>query len=120
MVRSTWGELTKGLSDGDLALFTVYRDFGRGLPETEERIHTSEVQYARTRIFTSGYIKSHYLEIGVELLREATHPQLRTSFATSKKLTMHRITLREPEQFDEALRELIREAWETVGPGFRR
>ncbi|MBA3249569.1 MAG: hypothetical protein H0T66_04515 [Geodermatophilaceae bacterium] len=74
---------------------------------------------ARKRIFTSGYIKSHYLEIGVELQREATHPMLRTTFPTSKKVVMHRLTLREREQFDDALRELITQAWETVGPGLR-
>jgi|SRR5215210_8834377 len=118
-MRSTWEELTEGLSDGDLALLTVYRDFCRGLPEVEEQVHRTQVQYARRRIFTSGYVKSHRLEVGVELLREASHPRLRTSLATSKRVTMHRITLREPSEFDEALRELIAEACETVGPGLR-
>jgi len=65
-------------------------------------------------------VKSHYLEIGVELLREASHPGLRTAFATSKRVTMHRITLRNPDEFDDDVRVLIEEAWETVGPGFRR
>ena len=74
--RSTWKALTEGLSEDDLALFTLYRDFCHDLPEVEEQFHKTQVQYARTRIFTSAYIKSHYLEIGVELLREATHPQL--------------------------------------------
>ncbi|CAN5706401.1 hypothetical protein BH18ACT7_BH18ACT7_00540 [soil metagenome] len=118
-MESTWEALTGGLSDDDLALLTVYRDFGRSLPDTEERVHTTQVQYARKRIFTSSYIKSHYLEIGVELQREATHPMLRTTFPTSKKVVMHRLTLREREQFDDALRELITQAWETVGPGLR-
>lgn len=77
------------------------------------------MQYVRTRIFTSGYMKSHYLEIGVELLREASHPMLRTAFATSKRVTMHRLTLSEPREFDDGLRALIQEAWETVGPGLR-
>ena len=118
-MRTTWGALTEGLSEDDLALFTLYRDFARSLPDTEEQVHTSQVQYRRRRIFTSGYVKSHYLEIGLELLREAEHRRLRTAFATSKRVTMHRITLREPEQFDDALRDLITEAWETVGPGLR-
>ena len=64
-------------------------------------------------------MKSHYLEIGVELLREASHPRLRTAFATSKRVAMHRITLRNPDEFDDGVRVLIEEAWETVGPGFR-
>jgi Domain of unknown function (DUF5655) len=119
VVRSTWEALTKDLSPEDLALFTLYRDCGRSLPDTEEQVHSSQVQYVRKRIFTSGYMKSHYLEIGVELLREAAHPKLRTAFRTSKRVVMHRITLREPEQFDDALRDLITEAWETVGAGLR-
>jgi hypothetical protein len=72
-VRSTWKELTAGLSDEDLALFSLYRDFARELPDSTEEVHTSQVQHKRERIFTSGYVKSHYLEIGVELLRIAAH-----------------------------------------------
>ena len=119
-MRSTWKELTAGFSDEDLALFSLYRDFARELPDSTEEVHSSQVQYRRERIFTSGYVKSHYLEIGVELLREASHPRLRTAFATSKRVTMHRITLRNPDEFDDGVRVLIEEAWETVGPGFRR
>lgn len=116
---STWSELTAGLDDHDLGLLTLYREVARALPDTEEQVHTSQVQYRRRRIFTSGYVKSHYLEIGVELTRTAEHPQLRTTVDTSKRVTLHRITLREQEQFDDDLRALITEAWETVGPGFR-
>lgn len=119
-MRSTWKELTAGFSDEDLALFSLYRDFARELPDSTEEVHSSQVQYRRERIFTSGYLKSHYLEIGVELLREASHLRLRTAFATSKRVTMHRITLRNPDEFDDGVRVLIEEAWETVGPGFRR
>ena len=119
-MRSTWKKLTSGLPDEDLALFSLYRDFARGLQGSTEEVHASQVQYKRERIFTSGYMKSHYLEIGIELLREASHPKLRTAFATSKRVTMHRITLRDPVEFDNGVRALIEEAWETVGPGFRR
>lgn len=119
MATAHWHELTSGLDDGDLALLTMFRDFCRSLPEVNERIHTSEVAYARTRVFTSGYIKSHYLEVGIELLREVIDPKPRTTFATSKKVIMHRYSLRHPEQFDDAIRALICEAAETVGPGTR-
>lgn len=119
-MESTWDELTAALSDDDRTLFTVYRTFCRSLPDAVEQVHTSQVQYRRKRIFTSGYVKSHYLEIGVELLREAAHPMLRTAFPTSKTVIMHRITLRAPEQFDDDLRALLTEACETVGPGVRR
>lgn len=119
MATSNWDELTGGLDDDDLAKLTVFRDFCRGLPDVEERIHTSQVAYARLRVFTSGYIKSHYLELGIELLREVTDPKPRTTFATSKRVTMHRYSLRHFKQFDDAIRALIREAAETVGPGTR-
>jgi hypothetical protein len=58
-VRSTGDQLTKGLSDEDLALFSIFRDFGRSLPDTEERVHTTEVQFARKRIFTSGFMRRY-------------------------------------------------------------
>jgi len=116
MVRSTWSALTKGLSPDDLALITTYRDFCRSLPGAHEEVTSSAVQYRGKRIFTSAYVKSHYLEIGVELLREASHPKLRTSFATTKRITMHRITVTTVAQVESAF-DLIREACETVGPG---
>jgi hypothetical protein len=119
-VESTWDELTASLGADDLAMFTLYRTFCRDLPDVEEQVHTSQVQYRVRRIFTSGYMKSHYLEIGLELLREASHPSLRTAFPTSKTVIMHRLTLRAPEQFDDDLRALIDEARTTVGPGLRR
>lgn len=116
MVRSTWAALTDGLSPDDLALITAYRDFCRSLPDAHEEVTSSAVQYRGKRIFTSAYVKSHYLEVGVELLREATHPKLRTSFPTTKRITMHRITVTTVAQLESAF-DLIREAHDTVGPG---
>ena len=118
MVRSTWAALTKGLSADDLALLTAYRETVLALGDVEERINSSDVSFAVKRIFTSGYVKSHYLEVGIELVREAEHAQLRTSFATSKKVTMHRLTLTSVAQV-KTLVPLLREARDTVGPGFR-
>ena len=117
MVRSTWAALTKGLSADDLALLTAYRETVLALGDVEERINSSDVSFAVKRIFTSGYVKSHYLEVGIELVREAEHAQLRTSFATSKKVTMHRLTLTSVAQV-KTLVPLLREARDTVGPGF--
>jgi len=118
MVRSTWAALTKGLDEKDLALFTAYRDLVNEIGKSEERINSSDISFAVARVFTSGYMKSHYLEIGIELLRAADHPQLRTSFATTKKITMHRMTLTTHTQL-KSLRALITEARDTVGPGTR-
>jgi hypothetical protein len=119
VARASWEQLTAGLDESDLELLTIYRDHCRSLPGAEEDVQSSQIQFRRARIFTSAYVKSHYLEIGVELIREASHPKLRTAFATSKRVTMHRITLREAHEFDAGLRDLIAEACETVGPGFR-
>lgn len=116
MVSSTWSALSEGLSPDDLTLLTAYRDFCRSLPDAREEVTSSALQYRRTRIFTSGYMKSHYLEVGVELLREASHPKLRTSFPTTKRITMHRLTLTTVAQLESAF-DLIREAHDTVGPG---
>ena len=118
MVRSTWAALVDGLSPDDLALFTEYRDFCRALPDVEERVHSAEVEYAIKRIFTSGYMKSHYLEVGVDLLREAKHPQLRTVFPSTKKVFTHRLTMTSSAQL-RSIHNLIEEARETVGPGTR-
>ncbi|GAB3402346.1 hypothetical protein GCM10027515_11950 [Schumannella luteola] len=119
MVDGTWSELTRGLDDDDLAKLSAFREFCRSLDGVEERIHSADVTYARRRSFTSAYIKSHYLELGIELLREVDDPKPRTAFATTKKITMHRYSLRELEQFDDRIRALIHEACETVGGGTR-
>jgi hypothetical protein len=119
MVRSTWAALTADLSPADLALLTAYRDMCRKLEGAEEEVHASSIQYRMKRIFTSAYVKSHWLEIGVDLLREAKHPLLRTSFASTKKVFTHRLTLRSPDQVDASVRALLEEARDTVGPGTR-
>lgn len=119
MVSSTWENLTDGLDDEDLAKISAFRDVCRGLPDVTERIHSADVTYAGKRSFASAYIKSHYLEVGIELLRTVTDPAPRTSFSTSRKVVMHRYSLRHLEQFDDAIRGLITEAADTVGPGTR-
>lgn len=119
MVASTWEQLTAGLDDDDLAKLTAFRDFCRGLDGVEERVTSSQIAFARRRNFASAYIKSHYLELGIELRREVTDPPPRASFPTSRSVLMHRYSLRQLEQFDARIRQLIHEAWETVGPGTR-
>lgn len=119
MVASTWEQLVRDLSNADKVKLTAYRDFCRGLPDVEERVSSSQIAYAGTRIFTSAYVKSHYLELGIELLREVDDPRPRAAFPTSRRVTMHRYSLRRLEQFDESMCSLIREAAQTVGPGLR-
>lgn len=117
MAAGTWRQLTAGLDDEDLAKLTAFRDHCRSLPDVEERIHSADITFAGKRAFASAYVKSHYLELGIELLRTVTDPKPRTSFATSKRVVMHRYSLRQLDDFDEAIRALITEAASTVGPG---
>lgn len=65
MVAATWDQLVRELSDEDKAKLIAYRDFCRGLPAVQERVSSSQVSFAGTGIFTSAYIKSHYLELGI-------------------------------------------------------
>ena len=82
MAVSTWKDLTSDLDPEDLAKLTAFRDFCRTLPDVEERIHTSQIAYARQRVFVSAYVKSHYMELGIELLSVVRRPETRTSIAT--------------------------------------
>jgi hypothetical protein len=119
MVTATWEELTRGLDDEDLAKLTAFRDACRAIPGAVERIHRTEISFALARSFATAYIKSHYLELGVYLTRQETDPPPRASVAVSKTVWLNRYSLRERERFDERMRELIREAAATVGPGAR-
>lgn len=84
MVASSWADLTKNLDAEDLAKLRAFRDYGRGLPDTEERISTSQIAYAGKRVFASAYVKNFYLEVGIELLREVADPRPGATFTTSK------------------------------------
>ncbi|MEP6649269.1 MAG: DUF5655 domain-containing protein [Lapillicoccus sp.] len=119
MAASTWDMLTADLDDSDRTLLTAYRSAVRGMPGVTEKVSTTEVAYTVTRQFTSGYIRNHYLEIAVHLLREAEHPLLRARFATTAKVTTHRLTLTGPDQVDADLVALLDEARQDVGPGTR-
>lgn len=118
MVRSTWAELTAPLDASDLALFEAYRKMCRALPGVTEEVHKTEVHYVVERIFSSGYLKSHHLEISIDLLREAEGEHLRTAFHTTKKVITHRFTI---DSLDElaTVKDLLREARDTVGPGLK-
>ena len=112
MGASTWQKLTAGLDEEDLAKLTAFRDYCRGLGDVEERVHSAEIAFAATRVFASAYVKSHYLEIGIDLTRKVTTPKPRATVATTKTRTLHRYSLRELRQFDGSIKDLLREAYE--------
>ena len=118
MVRSTWEELTAPLSAPDLELFETYRQFCLDLPGTQEQVHRTEVRFAVERYYSSAYMKSHHMELAVDLLREITGEHLRLAFHTTKKVITHRFTIDSLEEFA-TVKDAIREAHETVGRGLR-
>jgi hypothetical protein len=118
MVRATWDELIADERPEHVVLLEAFRTHLRRIPDVEERVHRTEVAYARDRVFASAFVKSGWLEVAIDLLRTVEHPQLRMAFATTKKVTTHRFTLGSPDQLA-SLDELFREAADTVGPGTR-
>jgi hypothetical protein len=118
MVRATWDELIAGERAEHVVLLQAFRTHLTRIPDVEERVHRTEVAYARERVFASAYVKSGWLEVAIDLLRKADHPLLKTAFATTTKVTTHRFTLGSPDQLAR-IDELFREAADTVGPGTR-
>ncbi len=118
MAESTWPELTAGLDERDLELISAYRAMAAPLPDTTERISRTEIAFFVSRGFTSGFLKNHYLEIAVHLLRRAEHPLLREAFPTTRRVITHRLTLSTLADLG-SVRDLITEAHDTVGPGTR-
>jgi hypothetical protein len=119
MVRTTWEAFTDDLDDRDLELLETFRQAALALPSVEERVHETEVQYAVERIFAAGFVRSHKLELAIDLLREVEHPHLRAAFPTTKKVVTHRFGLPSVDAFDDRIRGWLAEAHETVGPGTR-
>ena len=116
MVVAPWTELIVRLDDEDRAKLTAFRDFCRSLGSAEhrvdERVHKTDIAFAVKRVFASAYVKSHYLEVGIELTRTVTTPKPRATVAATKTRTLLRYSLRELSQFDGAIKGLIREAYE--------
>lgn len=119
MVRASWEEFTADLDEHDLAMIHAFRERALSLPEVEERIHRTEVQYAVRRIFTAGFVRSHRLEIAIDLLRDVDHRLLRDAFHTTQRVITHRFALSAVEDLDDEIIEWLSEAHETVGPGTR-
>ena len=118
MAAASWEEFTATFSPADLDLISAFRDAALALPGTVERVHRTEVAFAVERVFASGFIKSHRLEIAVDLLRTLPHPLLLQAFPTTKRVITHRLTLTEVEQLESVL-PMLDEAHRTVGPGTR-
>ncbi|MGG7507306.1 DUF5655 domain-containing protein [Plantibacter sp. YIM 135249] len=115
----TLEEFLSGEPQGAVAMFRGFRDLVLAAGESEERVHPTEVAWARRRVFAAAFLKSGRLEIAIDLLREASHPLLLQAFPTTKKVVTHRLTISDPDQLDDSIAALLDEAWATVGPGTR-
>jgi uncharacterized protein DUF5655 len=119
MVLVSWDRFTEGLSHQDVELLDLFRNAAMAFDGVTERVHRTEVQYVRTRIFAAGFVRSHRLEIAVDLLRRAEHPLLRSSFPTTQQVLTHRLKISSIGEFDASVLALLQEAHETVGSGSR-
>ena len=119
MVEITWAEYSQTMTDADVAMINRVREILEPLADVSESVTRTQIAWKRARTFISGYIKSHYFEIAIDLVRTADHPRLKAAFPTSKRVITHRFTIHTLDELDESIASLIHEAWKTVGPGFR-
>ena len=120
MVRATWAEFTSGMRPGELELVEAFRALIAPLEGVEERVNRTEVSFARARTFAAAFARSGRLELSIDLLRQASHPLCIAVFPTTKQVWTHRLRVERLDQLDESVRELVDEAYATVGPGVPR
>ena len=77
------------------------------------------VYWKRERVFAGAHLNGRRLELVIDLLREAEHPLLLSSFKTTKRVITHRLRVTAAEQLDNSIAALLVEAYEDVGPGTR-
>lgn len=79
------------------------------------------VYYKCRRVFAGAFVQDRCLEAVIDLLRNVEHPCLRSALYTTKKVVGHRFTFTEASEidFDSRIRDLLREAYATVGSGTR-
>ena len=109
-----------GQREDAAAMFLAYRDVVLGAgDDIDERVHRTEVAWARTRTFTTAFFLAGRLEIAIDLLRPVEHPCLLQSFATTKKVITSRLSITRLEQLDDSIAAFVDEAYATVGRGTR-
>lgn len=85
--------------------------------DTETSVSKTVVFFKRKRVFAGAHVRGKRLEPVIDLLREVEHPCLRGAFNTTKKVLSHRLTIVSEEELDDSLIDMLKEAYETVGPG---
>lgn len=109
-----------GKREGAVEMFRAYRDLVLAAgDDIEERVHRTEVAWARKRTFTTAFFLAGRLELAIDLLRPIEHPRLLQSFPTTQKVVTSRLSIIALDQLDESIAALVDEAYATVGPGTR-
>lgn len=116
-------EVEKYLEDKDPQAADLFRRF-RELAlacgdDVETSVSRTVVFFKRKRVFAGAHVRGKRLEPVIDLLRKAEHPCLRAAFHTTKKVITHRLTIIGAGELDESVSEMLKEAYETVGPGTR-
>jgi Domain of unknown function (DUF5655) len=119
VVRTTWEEHTADLRDDDVERLAAMRAFVTSLPDVTEEVHRTEVRYRVRRVFAVAFLVAHRLELAVDLPEGVDHPRLLAAFPTTKRVVTHRLSLPQPEDFDDSVRAILQRAHDEVGPGFR-
>ena len=102
-----------------VAMFERFAELCDACGPSEIVPRKSIVYWRRERIFAGAFCNGKRLELNIDLLRTAAHRLNLAVVPHTKRVMTHRMRVSEPEQLDDSIAELLREAYETVGPGTR-
>ena len=111
--------LARTADEHAVALFRRFQALVEACGPSELVVRKTIVYWRTGRIFAGAWPERGRLELNVDLLREAEHPCLLTSFHHTKRVITHRLRIEEEAQLDEALATLLAESYAQVGPGTR-
>ena len=112
-------EYLEGRNAEAARLLRKFERIVRACGPSEVAPRSSIVYWRRNRVFARAYVDGRRLELNVDLLREAEHPCLVAAFPTTKRVITHRLRITDERELDDALRALVKEAYDDVGPGTR-
>jgi hypothetical protein len=103
-----------------VALFQQFAALVAGCGASEIVPRTSIVYWRRSRIWAGAFCNGRRLELNIDLLREVDHPLNLAVIPHTGRVLTHRMRVTEQEQLDDSVASMLREAYETVGPGTRK
>jgi Domain of unknown function (DUF5655) len=115
----TIDEFLEGKNAEGVELFRRFQAMVEACGPSEPSVSRTVAYFRRTRVFAGGFVAGRRLELVIDLTRSAEHPCLIGSFASTKRVVSHRLRIADGAQLDASVAALLREAYETVGPGTR-